>query len=66
MLLILRFAGNAWISLATGSRGWEVRIKYRHIIRSGKMNSSPVTAMAEVVGVQSGCTYTIKIPGAAI
>ena len=27
------------------------------------MNSSPVTAMAEVVGVQYGCTYTIKIPG---
>ena len=38
-------------------------MKYKYIRRSGKMNSSPVTAMAEVVGVQYGCTYTIKIPG---
>ena len=38
-------------------------MKYKYIRRSGKMNSSPVTVMAELVGVESGCTYTIKIPG---
>ena len=58
-----RFTSRAWISLATGGSSWELRIKYRYIRRSGKTNSSPVTAMAEVVGVQHGCTYLIKIPG---
>ena len=60
-----RFADGNWLStLVIGSSSnWELRIKYRYIIRSGKMNSSPVTAMAEVVGVQYGCSYLIKIPG---
>ena len=62
-IIVLRFASAAWINLATGGGGWELRMKYKYIRRSGKMNSSPVTAMAEVVGVQHGCTYLIKIPG---
>ena len=59
-----RFASGNWMTLVVGRRSdWELRMKYKYIRRSGKMNSSPVTAMGEVVGVQSGCTYLIKIPG---
>ena len=64
-ICIYRFAGGNWLStlVVGGNAHWELRIKYRYIRRSGKTNSSPVTAMAEIVGVQHGCTYLIKIPG---
>ena len=56
--------GESWVTMASGNRSsWELRISYRYTETLGALNSSPVTAMAEVVGVQSGCSYTIKIPG---
>lgn len=60
-----RYAGYAWIGLQIGGGGWEVRVKGNVSQRadSGRVNTSPVTAVLPVIRLQQGCNHTIEIPG---
>lgn len=46
-------------------KDWRMRTKANLTVRqnTGKINSSPVSAMQPVVKFSYGCYYTLKIPG---
>ena len=60
-----RYTGGNWISLVQGGGGWEVRVKGNLSPRtdSGRINSSPTTAVSPVFRLRHGATHTITIPG---
>ncbi|CAG2216655.1 unnamed protein product [Mytilus edulis] len=53
-----------WISLAEGGSDWRMRTTANLTARqdTGKINSSPISAMQPVVRFSYGCDYTLKIP----
>ena len=61
------FTGQNWIStLVYGAdSSWEVRVKGNLTQRAdtGKINTSPISAMPPIVHLQHGCNYTIEVPG---
>ena len=62
-----RFRGRSWARLVEGgdNSGWEVRVKGGLSPRpdSGRINSSPITAVSPVIKLRQGVTHTITIPG---
>ena len=63
----VRFTGCCWISLVTGGRWWEIRVKGNLTQRAdnGLINTSPISTMSPVVRLQYGCNHTLHIPGNA-
>ena len=49
----------------SGGGSWEVRVKGNLTQRedTGRINSSPVSAISPIVRLQHGCNHTIEIPG---
>ena len=66
--IINSFQGKAWISLVSGGGRWEIRMAVNLTLRNdtGKLNTSPISAMTPIVRLQHGCNHTIVIPGKAI
>ncbi|XP_071124643.1 integrin beta-like protein C [Mytilus edulis] len=58
------FSSCCWIPLVEGSSDWRMRTTANLTVRqdTGKINSSPVSAMQPVVRFSYGCDYTLKIP----
>ncbi|XP_076109824.1 integrin beta-like protein C [Mytilus galloprovincialis] len=58
------FSSCCWISLAEGGSWWMMRTTANLTIRhdTGKINSSPISAMQPIVRFSRGCDYTLKIP----
>ena len=48
-----------------GGGWWEVRVKVDLTLRAdtGRINTSPVTAVLPIIRLQHGCSHTIQIPG---
>jgi hypothetical protein len=65
IIIVHRFASNAWISLVTGGGRWELRVRgtLTHRGDTGLINSSPVVNLPPLIRLQHGCNQTIKIPG---
>lgn len=61
-----RFRSSAWINtlLVGGGSDWSVitTINLNPRQDNGRINHSPVSAMAPIMRLQFGCTYTIRIP----
>ena len=64
LLHLYRYTGRAWIGLVTGGDNWEVRVKGNLTVRpdTGRINTSPVTAVSPILRLQHGCNHTIDIP----
>ncbi|XP_062621620.1 uncharacterized protein LOC134283182 [Saccostrea cucullata] len=58
------FTGGGWISLVSGGGSWEMRttIDLNRRRDTGKINSSPVSAMPPIIRLQHGCEHNITIP----
>ncbi|CAC5424638.1 unnamed protein product [Mytilus coruscus] len=58
------FSSCCWISLVEGGSDWMMRTTANLTVRqdTGKINSSPISAMQPVVRFSYGCDYTLKIP----
>lgn len=69
MLLIImpdyRYASGDWTTLVLGGGGWEVRVAVSLTQRedTGRINTSPVTALFGKVHLQPTCNHTVNIPG---
>ena len=63
--IIYRFAGNAWLSLASGGGRWELRVRGNLTYRedTGLVNTPPVVNIPSLIRIQQGCSHTIEIPG---
>ena len=64
----IRYAGIAWISLESGGNDWEVRVRVDLTTRAdtGRINTSPTSAISPIVRLQYGCSHTIVIPGTVV
>lgn len=60
-----RYTGGDWISLVRGGGNWEVRVKGNLTVRpdTGRINTSPITAVPPILRLQHGCNHTIDLPG---
>ncbi|XP_052062244.1 integrin beta-like protein C isoform X2 [Mytilus californianus] len=58
------FSGCCWINLVEGGSSWKMRTIADLTIRNdtGKINSSPISAMQPIIRFSYGCDYTLKIP----
>ncbi|XP_071124630.1 integrin beta-like protein C [Mytilus edulis] len=58
------FTGCCWITLVEGGSSWVMRTTADLNKRkdTGKINSSPISAMQPIVRFNYGCDYTLKIP----
>lgn len=58
------FSGGDWISLLSGGGSWEMRttVDLNQRRDTGKINSSPVSAMPPTIRLQQGCEHNITIP----
>ncbi|CAC5424636.1 unnamed protein product [Mytilus coruscus] len=58
------FTGCCWINLVEGGSNWMMRTTADLNKRkdTGKINSSPISAMQPIVRFNYGCDYTLKIP----
>ena len=59
-----RYTGGDWIALVRGGGSWEVRVKGNLTVRpdTGRINTSPITAISPILRLQHGCNHTIDIP----
>ncbi|XP_062587636.1 uncharacterized protein LOC134249283 [Saccostrea cucullata] len=58
------FEGGDWISLVSGGGSWQMRttVDLNRRRDTGKINSSPVSAMPPIIRLQQGCEHNITIP----
>ncbi|CAC5424640.1 unnamed protein product [Mytilus coruscus] len=58
------FSSCCWISLVEGGSSWMMRTTANLTVRqdTGKINTSPISAMQPIVRFSYGCDYTLKIP----
>lgn len=61
---LISYSSCCWISLANGGSSWLLSTTVNLTRRqdNGKINSSPISAMAPIVRHQQGCPKTITIP----
>nr|XP_058969359.1 uncharacterized protein LOC131795764 [Pocillopora verrucosa] len=61
---LISYSSCCWISLANGGSSWLLSTTVNLTRRQddGKINSSPISAMAPIVRHQQGCPKTITIP----
>lgn len=60
-----RYRSGAWINLVKGGNKWSMRTTANLTVRadSGKVNSSPISAMKPITRMKQGCQYSVQIPG---
>ncbi|CAC5400905.1 unnamed protein product [Mytilus coruscus] len=59
-----RYGSCCWISLVVGSGSWVLLATADLSVRqdTGKINTSPVSAMQPIVRFKYGCSYSLRIP----
>ena len=64
VVFVYRYTGGNWISLVRGGGSWEVRVKGNLTVRpdTGRINTSPITAISPILRLQHGCNHTINVP----